>query len=189
MVYFCADDYGISDNISLHIQECVEKGVLDKVSVFPNFNTIDLSKISKNGNIRVSLHLNLVEGKCMADAKEIDLIADANGNFKYTFGGLFKLNLLNRKKFETQVYNEIKAQVKFWKSILPEHISFCVDSHQHTHMIPAVFRALTKVLNDEKIVLNYLRIPAEPITPYLKTPSLYLTYNPVNIIKQWLLKF
>ena len=189
MVYFCADDYGISDNISLHIQECVEKGVLDKVSVFPNFNTIDLSKISKNGNIRVSLHLNLVEGKCMADAKEIDLIADANGNFKYTFGGLFKLNLLNRKKFETQVYNEIKAQVKFWKSILPEHISFCVDSHQHTHMIPAVFRALTKVLNDEKIVLSYLRIPAEPITPYLKTPSLYLTYNPVNIIKQWLLKF
>ena len=34
-----------------------------------------------------------------------------------------------------------------------------------------------------------MRIPAEPIMPYIKTPSLYFTYNPINIIKQWLLKF
>ncbi len=189
MIYFCADDYGLNDISSLHIQECIDKGALNKVSVFPNFEQVDLGKISENKNIRISLHLNLVEGKCMAEAGEINLLADENGNFKHTFVGLFKLSLFHRKKLEEEAYKEIKAQVLFWKSILPEDIPFCIDGHQHTHMIPAVFKALIRVLSDEKINLKYMRIPAEPILPYIKTPSLYFTYSAVNIIKQWLLKF
>lgn len=189
VIYFCADDYGLNDVSSMRIQQCIDEGALNKVSVFPNFDPIDLQKILKNKNIRVSLHLNLVEGKCMADAQEIDLLADKNGNLKHTFGGLLSLGLFRRKKFEAQVYKEIKAQVLFWKSILPEGVPFCIDSHQHTHMIPTVFKALLKVLNDEKISLKHMRIPAEPVLPYIKTPSLYFTYNAVNIIKQWLLKF
>ncbi|MBR6572623.1 MAG: ChbG/HpnK family deacetylase [Clostridia bacterium] len=188
MIYFCADDYGICNSVSEHIQKCIEKGALNKVSIFPNFDEIDLNKILGNKNLRVSLHLNLVEGKCMAKRQEIDLITDANGNFKYTFGGLFILNLFHAKKLKEQVYKEISAQVVFWKSILPEGVPFLIDGHQHTHMIPAVFSALLQVLNDQKINLKYMRIPTEPILPYIKTPSLYFTYNPINIIKQWLLK-
>ncbi|MBR4891549.1 MAG: ChbG/HpnK family deacetylase [Clostridia bacterium] len=189
MIYICADDYGLCDGTSLHIQKCIDEGALDKVSVFPNFDSVDLGKIVENKKIRISLHLNLVEGKCMANADEVDLIADEDGNMKNTFGGLFKLGLIHGKKLESQVYKEIKAQVLYWKSILPEDLPFCIDSHQHTHMIPAVFRALLKVLNDEKINISHMRIPAEPLMPYIKTPSLYLTYTPINLIKQWLLKF
>ena len=189
MIYFCADDYGLCNNTSAHIQQCIDKGALNKISVFPNLDRIDLQKILENKSIRLSLHLNLVEGKCMADADKIHLIADKNGNFKHTFGGLFKCSLFCRKELEAQVYKEIKAQVLFWKSILPTGTPFCIDSHQHTHMIPVVFRALCKVLSDEAIHLQYMRIPAEPILPYIKTPSLYFTYKPINIIKQWLLKF
>ena len=189
MIYICADDYGLCNETDAHIQKCIDEGALNKVSVFPNFDKVDLQKIANEKNISFSLHLNLVEGKCMANADEIDLIADKNGAFKHTFGGLFKLNLLHAKKFERQVYKEIKAQVLYWKSVLPEGFPFLVDSHQHTHMIPSVFRALNKVLDDEKIKITYMRIPVEPITPYIKTPSLYLTYKPINIIKQWLLNF
>ncbi len=189
MIYICADDYGISNSTSSHIQKCIEKGALNQVSILPNFNKTDLSKILENKNVRVSLHLNLVEGKCMADSDEIDLIADKNGNFKNTFGGFLKLNLFHAKEFEAQIYKEIRAQVLFWKRVLPKGALFCIDSHQHTHMIPAVFRALVKVLNDEKITLNHMRIPAEPVLPYIQTPSLYFTYKPINIIKQWVLKF
>lgn len=188
MIYFCADDYGLCNEASAHIQKCIDEGVLDKVSVFPNFQKLDLREIANKKNIRIALHLNLVEGKCMADADEIDLIADKTGDFKHTFGGLFKLNLFHAKKLETQAYKEIKAQVLYWKSILSEETPFCIDSHQHTHMIPAIFRALNRVLDDEKIEITYMRIPAEPIMPYIKTPSLYFTYKPINIIKQWLLR-
>ncbi len=189
MIYFCADDYGLNAMASMHIQQCIDAGALSRVSVFPNFDRVDLNKIRNDKNIRLALHLNLVEGKCMANADEIDLIADENGCLKYAFGGLFKLNLLYRKKFEEQIYKEIKAQVLYWKSILPEGVPFCIDSHQHTHMIPAVFRALLKVIKDEKINLEHMRIPAEPLLPYIKIPSLYFTYRVVNVIKQWLLKF
>lgn len=189
MIYICADDYGLCNETSAHIQKCIDEGALNKVSVFPNFNNVDLQEIANKKNINISLHLNLVEGKCMSDANEIDLIADKNGDFKHRFGGLLKLNLLCGRKLEAQAYKEIKEQVLYWKSILPKDSPFMVDAHQHTHMIPAVFRALNKVLDDEKIKLAYMRIPAEPITPYIKTPSLYFTYKPINIIKQWLLKF
>lgn len=189
MIYFSADDYGICSGVSKSIEKSLEKGRLDKVSIFPNFDEIDLNKIRAGKNLDISLHLNLVEGKCMANIREIPLIADENGNFKYTFFGLFILNLFNPKKLEEQVYKEITAQVMFWKSVLPEGTPFLIDSHQHTHMIPAVFNALIKVIKDQKIDLKYMRIPAEPVLPYIKTPSLYFTYSFVNLIKQWLLKF
>lgn len=185
MIYFCADDYGLCETASAHIDKCIDMGALNKVSVFPNFDDVNLERFKKN--VRVSLHLNLVEGKCMADAKDVDLLADKNGNFKNTFGGLLKLNLMFPQKFEEQVYCEIRKQVLFWKNLLPEGTPFCVDSHQHTHMIPGVFSSLLKVLQDEKIELEYLRIPKEPFLPYLKAPSLYFTYKGINVIKQWLL--
>lgn len=188
MIYICADDYGLCDVASGHIQHCIDEGALGKVSVFVNFDKVDLHKISEKKNIRISLHLNLVEGRCMADKNELGLIVDENGNMKLDFGGLFKAWVLRGKELEKQVYKEIKAQVVYWKSILPESIPFCVDSHQHTHMIPAVFRALVRVLSEEEINLKHMRVPAEPLLPFIQTPSLYFTYSPVNIIKQWLLK-
>ncbi len=188
MIYISADDYGLCDASTDHIMQCVDKGALNKVSVFANFSKPDLSDIVKNRDLKLSLHLNLVEGKCLSDARNIDLLADKDGNFKNTFFGLFNLNLFNSKLLENQSYIEIRTQVLYWKSILPDNMPFCIDSHQHVHMIPSVFRALIRVLKDENINPDYLRIPSEPILPYIKTPSLYFTYSAVNLVKQWLLK-
>ena len=189
MIYFCADDYGLDETSSKRILNCVHEGVINKVSVFPNLGYSDLGELVNKEGLRISLHLNLVEGRCMANAEEVRLLADENGNFKYDFGGLLKTAILHRKEFETQIYKEIKAQVLFFKATLPQGVPFCIDSHQHTYMIPTIFKALVSVLKDEKIDVEYMRIPAEPIAPFIKTPSLYLTYSAVNVIKQWLLKF
>lgn len=189
MIYISADDYGLCEQTSVHIQQCIDKGALNKVSVFPNFDKIDLDNINQNDNLKVSLHINLVEGKCLSDAKDIHLLADKDGNFKHTFTGLLKLNMLCGKKLYEQAYREIKAQIVHWKMALSQDVPLCIDSHQHVHMIPSVFKALIRVLKDEKIDLDYLRIPAEPVLPYIKTPSLYSTYSVINIVKQWLLKF
>lgn len=189
MIYFCADDYGLDEESCVHINECIEKGVLNKVSVFANFGQVDLNKLSLIKDLRLSLHLNLVEGKCMSDANQIGLIVDDKGNFKHTFTGLMKMSCVYGKAFEAQVYKEIRAQVLYWKSVLPQGKPFCIDSHQHVHMIPGVFKALLKVLGEEKIDLEYMRIPTEPLLPYIKVPSLYLTYSGVNVIKQWLVNF
>ncbi len=189
MIYICADDYGLCEKTSNRIKQCVDECALNKVSVFPNFDRVNLGELLAKENVSVSLHLNLVEGRCLANSQEIKLITNEKGYFKHTFIGLLLNSIIRKNEFEREIYKEIKAQVLFWKEALPENTPILIDSHQHTHMIPAIFKMLIKVLNEEKMNVKYLRIPAEPISPYLKTPSLYFTYNFANIIKQWLLKF
>ena len=45
MVFMCADDYGLDEISSMHIQECIDRGALNRVSVFPNFEKVDLARI------------------------------------------------------------------------------------------------------------------------------------------------
>lgn len=189
MVYLCADDYGLNAVSSMRILECIQKGALNKASVFPNLGKIELARILENENAHVGLHVNLVEGKCMAKAEEVPLLADPKGNLINSYGKLLLLSLFSRKEFEKQVSKELKAQIAAFLDALPADVPFCIDSHQHTHMIPVIFKALIHVLKDGGINVKYIRIPNEPLLPYLSTPSLYFTYKPINIIKQWFLKF
>ena len=187
MIYVCADDYGLFDKANDRIIQCAENGVLNKISVLMNFEN-SLESVFERNDINLSLHLNLVEGKMISDKSEVKLITDENGFFKYSFIGLMILSFTKPKEFKQAVYEEIKAQVKLYKKLFKKNEDILIDSHQHTHMIPGVFKMLLKVISEENIKVKYLRIPAEPILPYLSEPSLYFTYSPVNIIKQWLLK-
>ena len=190
MVYFCADDYGISTSSNTHIEECLKNGVLNKISILPNGNVSDFSELIFEENVKLSLHLNLIEGSPLSKKEDVSLLVTRNGFFKYSFVGLFFLSVFgNRNLLEKQIYNEIKAQIDFWKNKMGENTPVLIDSHQHTHMIPLVFKALMRVIKDENVDVEYIRIPDEPILPYIKSLSLYLKYSPVGLAKQWLLKF
>lgn len=187
MVYFCADDYGISKESNNRIESCLESGVLNKVSVLPNGETDDFKNRLLEKNAKLSLHINLVEGFPLSDA---NLIVSDKGNFKYSFIGLFFLSLFGkRKQLKKELYKEIKMQIDFFRTNVGEETPLFLDSHQHTHMIPLVFKTLVKVIKDEGINIENIRFPSEPILPYILTPSLYFKYGVTGIIKQWLLKF
>ncbi|MBR2861874.1 MAG: ChbG/HpnK family deacetylase [Clostridia bacterium] len=189
MVYFCADDYGIAKQCNNRIEKCLDDGVLNKVSVLPNGETENFKLRLEEKGAKISLHLNLVEGYPLSSPQDVPLLITPQGTFKHSFVGLLFLSLSkNRRDFEKQIYKEIQKQLEFWKTNLGD-APLWLDSHQHVHMIPLVFRTLLKALEDEKIKVEYLRIPSEPILPYLLTPSLYLKLRPINLIKQWLLNF
>ena len=189
MIYFCADDYGISEGANSRIENCLENGVLNKISVLPNGNVSDFKKRLSDKAAMISLHINLVEGRPLSNPKDVDLLVSESGYFKYSFIGLFFLSISNkRKEFEKQVYTEIQSQIKFWKTAMGEDTFISIDSHQHTHMIPLIFKTLMRVIEDEGLTVQSIRIPAEPISPYVFTPSLYFEYNLIGLIKQWLLK-
>lgn len=187
MIYFCADDYGLCPKASERIAECARLGAVNKISVLPNFNMPDIKELSKTAQL--SLHINLAEGRCLSEPESVSLIADKEGNFRYSFVGLMILSLIKRRDFEKQITREIEAQIRWWKSFFPLGEPLLLDSHQHIHMIPAVFKALMKAIENEGVQIKYIRIPAEPVMPFLLKPKLYFTYSPVNIIKQCLLKF
>ena len=189
MIYFCADDYGISAYSNSRIENCLENGILNKISVLPNGEISDFKQRLSDNNTTLSLHINLVEGRPLSEPNDVDLLISDNGYFKYSFVGLFFLSMSNkRKEFEKQIYIEIQNQIKFWKMAMGENTPISIDSHQHTHMIPLIFKTLMRVIKEEGLKVSYLRIPDEPLSPYIYTPSLYFEYHPVGLIKQWLLK-
>ena len=190
MIYFCADDYGISKISNTRIEECLTNGVLNKISVLPNSDALDFKRRLLGENVKLSLHLNLIEGYPLSKKEDVSLLISDKGIFKYSFIGLFFLSIFgNRSLLKKQLYNEIKMQIDFWKKEMGEETPILVDSHQHTHMIPLVFKTLMRVIKEENVEVEYIRIPAEPILPYIKSPSLYFKFRPIGLIKQWLLKF
>ena len=190
MIYFCADDYGLSEKSCTRIETCLKDGVLNKISVLPNGEISHIDKRLQNSGALLSLHINLVEGKPISAPAEVGLLVSSEGYFKHSFGGLLLMSLsFKRKEFQEQIYTEIRNQLKFMREFTCGDYCMAIDSHQHTHMIPLIYKAMMRAVKDEGVRVNYLRIPAEPLTPYLLSPSLYLTYAPANLIKQWLLKF
>lgn len=190
MVYICADDYGMTEKSCGRIEECVKNGVLNRISIFPNTSLSDIKERINDINVSLSAHINLVEGKPVSDLKDVSLITDKRGYFRYSFTGLLALSLsLKRKELERQIYTEISAQLARWSTEIAPGKPLEIDSHQHTHMIPSVFRILMRVIKDNGYDVKYIRIPSEPVLPYIKEPSLYKTYSLINIVKQFLLKF
>ena len=188
MIYFCADDYGISKDYNRCIEECVEKGVLNKVSVLPNGEIEGFMEKFAGKDVLLTLHLNLVEGRPLSPIEKVSLLVDENGCFKNSFVGLFRMTLSSkRKELEKQLYTEIQSQLHFWIDKMGER-RISVDCHQHAYEIPLVFKTLMRVIRDEGLDVKYLRIPAEPLRAYLFTPSLYTSYSLTGFVKQWLLK-
>jgi len=188
MVYFCADDYGISKEYNRCIETCLQKGTLNKVSVLPNGDIDGFVEKLSGPNVLLTLHLNLVEGHPLSPVEDVSLLTDQNGCFRYSFIGLFLMSFsLRRKELERQVYTEIQNQLRFWIEKTGDR-SISVDCHQHVYEIPWIFRTLMRVIRDEKLDVKYLRIPAEPLRAYLFSPSLYTSYSVTGLVKQWLLK-
>ena len=188
MIYFCADDYGISSRGNNCIENCLENGKLNKVSVLPNGEINDFKK-RLTGNVALSLHINLVEGYPLSDKEDVSWLINHDGCFKYSFMGLILQSFsIKRKEIEKQIYREIQSQIRFWKKAVGEETEILIDSHQHTHMIPYIFRTLMRVIKDEGLKVKSIRFPAEPTLPYIFTPSLYLEYSLAGLIKHWILK-
>ena len=190
MVYICADDYGMTEKSCGRIEECVKNGVLNRISIFPNTSLSDIKERIKYINASLSAHINLVEGKPVSPAENVSLITDKRGYFRYSFIGLLALSLSpERKELERQIYTEISAQLARWSTEIAPGKPLEIDSHQHTHMIPLIFKTLMRVIKDKGYDVKYIRIPTEPVLPYIKELSLYKTYSLINTVKQFLLKF
>ncbi len=189
-IYFCADDFGLTEKSCGRIEEGVKNGCLNKISVLSNAPVSELKqKTDRLSDVRLCIHLNFVEGCCVGQKDGLSLLTDRDGNFKHSFAGLLRLSIFKRKEFVRQIKLEAAAQIEKMRSVLGFDAPIFLDGHQHTHMIPAVFSALCEAMAERGIKADYIRIPCEPITPFLKTPYLYFRYLSKNLIKQILLNF
>lgn len=185
-----ADDFGIDPDQSRRILACSSacggRGALNSLSVLvtsPRFREcVELLRPHQN-DILVGLHVNLVEGPCAADCGDVPMLVDERGVFKLGFGGLLLSSVLHPRAMRRQVTCEVEAQLDLFLDAFPDsRDALRVDSHQHFHMIPAVFDSLVEAVESRGCTLEYLRVPAEPLKPFVESGVLR-NVPPINWVK------
>ena len=187
-IIYHADDYAACREVSEHILDCYRNGALCSLSVLPNGNALEESMellAPVQDQIKVSIHFNLAEGHCLAEPSRVPLLVDERGMFTISF---FKVLLWSftgkRRELRHQIELEMSAQLT---RILPYVKSVRVDSHQHYHMIPVVLQSILKAVRESGREIEFIRVPAEPISPFLKHPELWRTFRPINLVKNLVL--
>ncbi|MBO5208773.1 MAG: ChbG/HpnK family deacetylase [Lachnospiraceae bacterium] len=205
-----ADDYALTLHTSQDMLECMKAGKLDSISIVPNMTCFQECMELLHEAIPalpflpvMSVHMDFVEGKCLAGAGEVPLLAKAGSDYiGLSWGGLFKLSYLpwKRATAKAQLKKEIKAQI----TAVQKEVDYCIelarknnipcaqkglriDSHQHAHMIPVVWEAMTEVIEEEKYEVEYIRNSKEVLGAFVSEVSLWTTYRPINFVKNRLL--
>ena len=195
-----ADDFGIEPAQSACILECcagvgqgdiAEKGLLNSLSIFansPRFDECAALLDARPAGLRLGVHLNFVEGPCCADPAQIPLLVDEKGFFKLGYGGLLTGSFGGgAAELSCQLQVEAAAQIARVVGRFPhmaDHLR--LDGHQHTQLIPTVFKAVLGAAAASGCHLDYLRIPAEPTASFLQSGTA-ASIAPINWVKHELL--
>ena len=191
MTEFHADDYGLFTAQSKRILRCKETGALNGISIIPNGDELaDCLSLLPDTGLSLTVHLNLMQGHCLAEPSSVSLLTDQNGVFSVGFCELLFCSLFGKRDvYKRQLKRELSAQIHALLPLfLKKNLPIRIDGHAHWHMIPVVFDALMEVIRDEKIPVSYIRIPAEPASVYMKNFFRILPFPPINIIKSILLR-
>jgi len=189
MTLFNADDFGVCETQCRHILECRENGALTGVSLMPNSPYLESAAELLRGDIplRTAVHLNLTEGLCLSDPKDIPLLVSADGRFCLSFTKILLASVgASRELVYAQMKTEIAAQLDRVLPLIEDH-PLRIDGHQHIQMIPAVMRALCDVLAEKGLRASYVRFSCEPVGPFLRRPALWKDCGAVNLCKNLLL--
>ncbi|MBD5448577.1 MAG: ChbG/HpnK family deacetylase [Lachnospiraceae bacterium] len=205
-----ADDYALTVNTSKDMLSCMLQGQLDSISVVPNMSCFQecmelfYQAIPEMPFLpKISVHLDFVEGHCLAPAGEVPLLVkDGSSLMGLAWGGLFARSYLpwKRRAAKAQLKKEIKTQIERVQGAVRQAMDIAkahgvpgsqerirIDSHQHAHMIPVVWEALTEVIAEEHYQVEYIRNSKETLGVFVSETSLWKTYRPVNFIKNRLL--
>lgn len=194
-VVFHADDYGITEQQARDIlvlsSACGGHGALTSVSIFVNSPAFEAAAVLAQpfvqaGKLKMALHVNLVEGRPCAPVAEVPLLVNQRGMFCNDFVGLLKLSKSTQRwEFRRQLQRECEAQIARYLEAFPQmKDAMRLDSHQHTHAVPAVFDALAAAARAQGCTLAHLRCPVEPLAPHRAVGS---RITPVNLAKDALI--
>ena len=149
-----ADDLGVSRGVTDGIVRCIDEGPLESTSILANGAAFDyaVAALRSRPHVALSLHLNLVQGPALAPAAEVDLLVDAEGFLRHSLPSLWRAHALAapaaRARLEAQVRLELGAQAAKVRDAVGPDMPLRVDSEQHLHHIPFVFRIAADICRD-----------------------------------------
>lgn len=165
-----ADDIGLSPCITQSIVTAIDEGGVRSVSLICNGRAFEeaMEALAVRPQVRVSLHLNLLEGRPLSSADEIPFLVDGKGALSTTFQQLVRLwvsgSQQKRQALSEQIQREFTAQlIRGTSALVKIHRpvdQLRVDSHTHIHALGFVLDALLACRS--KVNIGYIRVPREP---------------------------
>jgi chitin disaccharide deacetylase len=146
-----ADDYGLSSAVNRGIEELARAGMVDGVSVMAHRDA-DLSTVSKlcAAPVQLGVHLVFVEERPLLSLGD----DAAETRLPPTYRALFRA-LLRTPSLAAKLAREADAQVAVLKA-RGLRLSF-LNSHQHVHMFPPLWRALRPLMERERLRVRVAR--------------------------------
>ena len=156
-----ADDFGLTSGVNRAIVESHVRGVVTSTTLMACGAQFDeaISLASEIPRPSVGCHVVLVDGWPVLKGSEVAcLLPRGAQRFRDGLAG-FACQAVAGRLDEAQIEEEITAQIRKLQSagIMASHL----DSHKHTHMFPAVFRATIRAARQCGIWA--LRNPFEPL--------------------------
>ncbi|MFA5156886.1 MAG: ChbG/HpnK family deacetylase [Candidatus Omnitrophota bacterium] len=146
-----ADDFGLDNRINQGIAECCSSGIVRSISLVANGPAFEhaLSLARQMPDTGIGVHLCLVNEKPLLAG-----MAGQNGLLPQDCYRLF-FKLCSRRLNLLDVEQELDAQIKkiLDSGITPTHL----DSHQYTHLIPAIFDIVMRL--GKKYNIKWIRCP------------------------------
>ena len=158
-VVFTADDFGLSQSVNEAVEQAHRTGTLHAASLMVAGAAVTdaVSRARTLPNLRVGLHLVVIEGPAVLPASEIPDLVGAQGQFPSSQLGL-GINYFARPRVRRQLAAEIRAQFAAFAAtgLALSH----ADAHKHMHLHPVVGRLMIDI--GREFGLSRIRVPAEP---------------------------
>jgi predicted glycoside hydrolase/deacetylase ChbG (UPF0249 family)/predicted RNA methylase len=154
-----ADDLGLTYSFNEGIRRAARDGLLTSTSIrangFAYRHAID-DVLPACPRLGVGLHLCLNEAGPVASRSRVPLLLDVHGNLRR--GYVWLMHIAATSAGRTQIECELRAQIE---KTLADRVPIAhLDSHQHVHMIPAIFRIVCRLACEYGI--DCVRMACEP---------------------------
>jgi predicted glycoside hydrolase/deacetylase ChbG (UPF0249 family) len=162
---FCsADDYGRSKSAVDYTNLCIEKGLIQNVSLICGGDDWKraIEFLRKIHNIDIAVHLSLFSDSAPLADKSLIPNLISKGRLRFNLVKLWlALNISpKRKQIKEQIFIEFCAQIDFFLSSFPQKTSIKIDGHQHIHAMPALLSVMERLIKKYKV--SFIRTPIEP---------------------------
>ncbi|MFZ0590870.1 MAG: ChbG/HpnK family deacetylase [Bryobacteraceae bacterium] len=138
-----ADDFGFTHDVNAGIIHCHTHGILRATTLMANGSAFDdavrLARL--NPSLDIGCHLVLIQGRSILTGAELPK------NWKQLLAAVISRQI--------NPYRELRAQVEkiVAAGLRPSHL----DTHKHTHVLPAVLSAVIRLAHEFEI--PFIRLP------------------------------
>ena len=149
-----ADDFGFTPDVNAGIVHAHREGVLTSTTLMANGEAFDdaVRCALENPTLDIGCHLVLVQEVSLVSGRPLPRSMRQ------------LLVALSRKQIDPEA--ELRAQIvkTLAAGLWPTHL----DSHKHSHVVPAVFRTVVRLAHEFKI--PWVRVPADFMLPFSLIP-------------------